>query len=873
MKNNVKTLSLFLGLASLALGQTTTAPIYTVSIFAGIPTPNSLGDNGQSVFATVSDPDGVAVDANGNVFVSDNNNNRIRRIDAVTGIITTYASSGISSPVALTFDHEGNLWVSQTGNNNQIVKITPPAKAGAAVATSCTVTATGTTGTCVMVSINNATGTYGSDGDYAYNAWLNSVGQIAFDANDDLFIADTSNNRIRLVRNSNNCMNTPILTGNNTMNESCRIITIAGATNGSTAGTPQFGTSCGTNNTCTPAGTNTVGDGGPALAARVSGPAGIAVTPDGNTVYFSEITNQRIRTINMLTGKISTLIGNCTDAAAKVGNFGNNSAPAVITCPAGSFGSATANGTNASVSSLGDGKVSTQATVSTPRGLYLDPVANILYFADASNSRIRTIDLSSGIVNTVIGGGSSTNDTGNGSSSSLNGGLLTSLSLSTPYAVWVQNGLIYWVETASDKVRLADPVAQVAKTMTRVPRSSGSGGPATNAYLGFNTTFASTQSPRVAVDGAGNVYVVEATTNRVRQVNSQGIINEWAGTGGAASSTKTNGDTGPAVVSQLSSPQSVAFDSNGNGYIADTGINRIRMVSAAGVISTVVGRNSVTTCSTAASKAGTCAVDKSDYVGDGGPALSAVLTSPQGIAVDSKNNLIIADTGHHSIRYVNMTTNVITTIGGGVPATDPVTGGPLPGGPTDGRSALGSSGYQDSTDAAYGLLNAPRGVAVDASGNIYIADYANSAARELIPTNLAKGSYQLTTFYGSNSSSGTAPGIPTGTAAASIPARIRITTNNQTSVAVDTGGNIYFALANDGRVNVVSADHTKVFIVAGGGAVGADTGLNYTSGNAVNIELPNVSGVAVDSNGNVYTADRTGLVKKMVCSKNCLPLK
>jgi DNA-binding beta-propeller fold protein YncE len=836
MKNNVKTISLCLGLASLALGQTTTAPIYQMSILAGIPTPNALGDNGPSVFGIVSSPQGIALDKSGNIFIADNNNNKIRRIDATTGVITTWATGNVSGPSGITLDSKGDIIVLNNGNDGQVLRI-PFTSTGAAGATT------------IITNPQAAANTYGSDGDYAYSAWLNSPNHIALDANDDMFIADSSNNRVRMIKNVNGCMYNAVTTGNNQVTTTCHIITIAGSSN-----TPQFGTSCGANNTCTPAGTNTVGDGGPALAARVQGPFGIAVTPDGSMVYVAQNGDHRIRSINMNTGIINTVIGNCTSSTASSNNVAGGN-PYVIPCPSGSFGSASANGTNASVSTLGDGKLAVNATTNSPRGLFLDSVNNILYFADGGNHRIRAINLATGIVNTVVGSGSSTatGDQGSG----LNSGLLTSVGIGTPYAVAVQNGLIYWVEQDTNKVRVADPVAQIVKTLVNQPRSSGSGGPATNAYLGFPTSLSSSSSPRVAVDAAGNVYITESATNRVRKVGADGTIVDWAGTGASGST----GDGGPAAVARLNNPQQVAFDSAGNGYITDSGNNKIRKVDTSGNITTVVGRAALT-CTVASSAAG-CVPDKSDYVGDGGAATNARLSSPQGIAVDSSGNLIIADTGHNSIRLVN-TSGVITTIAGGIPVG-------VPNGPTDGRSGLGSSGYQDSTNAMYGLFNTPRAVAVDGSGNIYISEYTNPAGRELIPVNPATGSYQLITMYGSGNSSGTAPSIPTGTGLASVPARIRMSSNNATSIAVDPGGNIYYALPADNRVNVVSADHTKIYEVAGGGT--SDTGLNYTSSNGLNLQLPNVTGVAVDSNGVVYTADRTGLVRKLVCTKNCLPLK
>lgn len=825
MKNNVKSLSLCLGLASLAFGQTTTAPIYNMSVLAGIPTPNALGDNGPSTTGIVTAPSGIAVDPNGNIFISDNTNSRIRRIDATTGVITTFAQSGVSSPVGLNFDSKGNLIVAQTGNNGQILRIPT----------------TGTTaGTVtVLAGSQNVTGTYGGDGQYAYNSFMNSPAAVALDSNDNIYIADSGNNRVRLIRNTNNCLYTPVTSGNNQLSNSCIIVTIAG--NGNTI-TPQVGTSCGTSGpsqspqlSCAPVGTNTVGDGGLAIQARINGPYGVAVTPDGSTLYVSQNGDNRIRVINLKTGIINSLIGNCLNGSL------------VVTCASGSYGNSTSGNSSA------DGKPSVQGTVNSPRGLYLDSANNILYFADGGAGRIRAINLSTGIVNTVVGGGSTAGDFGSGA----NSGLLTSISLNTPYGVWLQGGVMYFVEQGANKVRLADLAGQFVRTLVSTPKSTGTGGPATSANLGFASSLSTTASPRVAVDASGNVYAIEASTHQIRQITPDGVIHAWAGTGTSGSL----GDGGPALAARLNAPQSMAFDAQGNAYIADTGNNKIRKVDTNGVITTVVGRSQITTCSVAATAAGTCSLDKSNYVGDGGSPLNAVLSGPQGVTVDPLGNLVIADSGHNAIRYVDLTANTIKTIAGGVPAG-------IPSGPTDGRSGLGSSGYEDGTNALFALFNNPRGIAADSLGNFYIADYGNSAARELSPAGL--GTYSSITFYGSGSSSGTGPSIPTGTGLASIPARIRMSNNNATSVAVDSGNNIYYALAADNRVVVVIADHNKIYQVAGGGS--NDSGPTIT-GTSNSTEVPAVTGVAVDSKGTVYTADRTGLIRKLVCTANCPALK
>jgi len=155
MKNYVKTISLCLGLSSLALAQTTTAPIYQMSIFAGIPSGVSLGDGNPSVTGIVSSPQGIAVGPNGDIFIADNTNSRIRRIDATTGIISTAALTNISNPNGMAFDSKGRLIIAQNGNNGEIVRVD--------------LTNSDNTKSATVLAGTNVSGTFGGDGQYAYN--------------------------------------------------------------------------------------------------------------------------------------------------------------------------------------------------------------------------------------------------------------------------------------------------------------------------------------------------------------------------------------------------------------------------------------------------------------------------------------------------------------------------------------------------------------------------------------------------------------------------------------------------------------------------------------------------------------------------------
>jgi hypothetical protein len=183
----------------------------------------------------------------------------------------------------------------------------------------------------------------------------------------------------------------------------------------------------------------------------------------------------------------------------------------------------------------------------------------------------------------------------------------------------------------------------------------------------------------VAVDAGGNLYIADTFNSRIRKV-SNGVITTVAGSGGYS----YGGDNGPATSAKLNSPSAVAVDAGGNLYIADTTNDRIRKVSN-GVITTVAGGGSV--------------------LGDNGPATSAQLSYPQGIAVDAAGNLYIGDTYNQRVREVS--NGVITTVAGN-----------------------GMAGFSGDNGAAPSAeLDGPEGIAVDAAGNLYVADTGNGRIR------------------------------------------------------------------------------------------------------------------------------------------------
>ena len=256
-----------------------------------------------------------------------------------------------------------------------------------------------------------------------------------------------------------------------------------------------------------------------------------------------------------------------------------------------------------------------------------------------------------------------------------------------------------------------------------------------------------------------------------------------------------SGDGGVANIAQVYLPREVDVDASGNVYIADAGNNRIRKVTTSGVISTIAGTGVY------------------GYNGDGFAATSAQLNYPRGVAVDASGNVYIADAGNHRIRKVDISTGFISTIAG------------------DGTAGYSGDGFA----ANLAKLHAPFGVAVDASGNVYIADMANYCIRKVNTSGV------ISTI------AGTLNGGFSGDGGLATSARFYF----PLGVDVDASGNVYIADAYNHRIRKIDNATKIISTIAGNGTVayGGDGGA------AITAQLQTPQGVAVDASGNVYIAD------------------
>lgn len=341
-------------------------------------------------------------------------------------------------------------------------------------------------------------------------------------------------------------------------------------------------------------------------------------------------------------------------------------------CPYGYGAISTFAGTGL-LGNSGNGASAASSQLTQPVALAFDSSGN-LYVADRAGNMVRQVAASTHIISGALSGSASA-DSG-------------SQVFHQPSAVALdRSGRLYVLDQGTGTVRrfsqFRGAMVLVAGSPSTNGGYSGDSGPAIHAQLNHPAG--------MAFDRAGNLFIADTLNHRVRKlVSATGTIVTIAGSGTAGYS----GDGGPAAAAQLSRPGGVAIDSEGNLYIADSAASVIRKVDArTGLISTVAGTG------------------KAGFAGDQGPAIAAQLNSPQGVSVDTQGNLFIADTGNQRVRELAARNGIITTIAG-----------------------KGSKGYSgDGGPSARAQLNKPYATAIDAAGNLYIADSGNGAVRKVRP--------------------------------------------------------------------------------------------------------------------------------------------
>ena len=700
-----------------------------------------VGDNCPATQAILNAPNGLRI-FKGNLYIADASDNFIRRVDGITGIITAYAGNGTATvaaagvlatatsmraPTDVIFDPAGNGYVVTSGGNPAILRIDAVTQ---------------------LVSFIAGTGTAGNTGDNgtATTALIKTAVGIALDPQGNIYFSESAQNDIRKVT---------IATGN--------ISTYVGTSGGGPAAFAD----------------------GPANTAELNSPQHIAIDALGN-LYIADQTNHRIRMVTPPAGAatygiVSTIVGNGTAANSASGTLAVNS------------------------------------KVNNPRSVDILPSGDLL-LADGFNRQEKIIALPVNFPATAVGATATLNASAQVDTAltlgtfavpltypSFVSGAITNCTAGSPVAAATicTVGLTFQPNAAGQLGAPLQFIDSNNNTYT-LPLAGTGNAPAATLLPGIVNPIAGTGTPgnsgdtaaataarlnnptAIAVDAAGNTFFTDTTNNEVREITPAGIISRVAGTGTASFS----GDGVPATAATLNAPSGLALDAAGNLYIADTGNNRIRVV-ANGIINTLAGN-------------GTAA-----YTGDSGPAAAATLSAPQGLFYRPNGVLYVADTGNNALRIIGIRSTLINTIAG-----------------TGIAGSLGDGGFSVNAQLA-----APTAVVVDASGNIDIADSANNRIRRIASNGI------ISTYAGN----GVAGFIDGSSSAAEL--------NAPNALAVDPSGTLYIASAANNAIRRVA--NGQVTTVAGTGTAGS-TG-NSGLSTAATFHAPR--GVALDNSGNLVIAD------------------
>lgn len=738
------------------------------------------------------------------------------------GTITTFAGGGAPgdggaptlanfAPTSIAMDHSGALYITDT-QNQRIRRISPgPDGVVGSVGTDAKLSDTDDTITTVAGDGQPCTtaGSKCGDGGPALSAALGFPEGVAVDAAGNVYISDSSTNSIRFV-----C-------------EHSAACSVAG------------GVTVAPGAIATLAGNGTAGfRDGVATTAEFQGPTGIALDPAGN-LFVADTHNQRVREIclqpaacttyagSIASGSVLTVAG--TGLVLDSGDSGPGTSAGVelpmavavdgsdnvyVTTGGHDVRKVSAVASSGTVTTLASGDLICRSTdtLCFPRGISVGTVGSpSLYLADTFKDDVAKLDLTTSAVTMFAGSGTQGN--------SGDGGSAASADFGTPYGVVsAPSGAAYIADFSNDNIREVTNtgvVATVAGSPVPAAVGLGDGGPAAQAQLSIGGL--APASGGVASFG-GAVYVADTGHSIVRKVDGTGLITTAAGAQDAGASFF--GDGGPAAKATLNQPEGVAFDSAGDLYIADTRFGLIRRVDAAsGNISTVAG-------------VVTSGNPVPGYNGDGA-ATSTQLSSPASVAVDQvTGDVYIADSGNGLVR--KLSNGQITTVAGLA---------------TNGQPQEGYSG--DGGAATKAELNEPTGLAVDPSGNLFIADTDNNVIREVTLEGV------ISTVAGSFSAG---PGDPAGGGAATAAAL-----NHPLGVAADSGGNLYIADTGNNTLRFVCMDASicasgsltvqQGSITTLAGSSTGSPGFSGDGGAAASGLMSQPSAVAVDSSGTVFAAD------------------
>lgn len=916
-----------------------------------------VGDSGPALEAVVSSPGGVFVDTDGNLYIGDTNNQRVRKVDAATGIITTVAGSGsfgtagdggpatqasLGRPHGVTFDETGNLLIADSDNNrvrvvvpfDNVISIsssTPELTAGGSGAV---LTAemrdrqgalqTGDNATVVTFMLADGDGTFtdidvqvsggvatttlfgnssgsliagatasNADADFVALSVVEATTQVALSAApanlpDDGVTASTLTAELQdlsgnvLTTDNSTVIQFQILPNDLTggvgvlsassatvvngvattslTGSVAGIVTVEASATGALAGNVTLsikatdgGGSPPPPITIGPGDIGTVaggynGDGGPALNASVYRPSGLFLS--GGELYIAEQQGHSVRKVDAA-GNITTVAG--TGRGTGDGGDGGPATDALVRGPNGVY--VAANGDvyvaeggggrirkidaiTGSISTIAgggfsfqDGVSATDTWLNNPYGVHVDESTGDLYLADQWHHRVRKVDGATGIITTVAGDGNQA-FTGDGPDATL-------VSLNRPQGLWLEGTSLYIADTGNHRVRKLDTVTGAISTVAGNGNTwpPADGVPATSTIVsspidvfvdaggsllitegnrvrsvdtgGIITTVAGTgsgnhagdggpataaefqQAGGVVADAAGNLFIGETWSDRVRRVDTSGIINTFAGGG--------IGDGQDGLMASLNRPEALFVDWAGNLLIADSEQGRLRMLSRSGTMATVAGGGNA---------------PWPDY-GDGGPASQSRLNYPRGVAMDTQGNIFVSESGNARVRRIDVFGNISTYAG----------------------STWGYSG--DGAPATSAEMNRPTGLALDGSGNLFVADNGNHAIR-LIDASTGV----IATIAGGNGSGFSGDGGPATAATLSSPE----------GVAVDNAGNVYIPDTFNHRVRKVDAATGIISTFAGGGSAGwPDYG---DGGPATDAQLNAPVGVTIDGGGRIYIVER-----------------